>query len=818
MRVPLRWLKEFVDLQVAPDLLADRLTMAGLEVGRLTRLGTTWQQIYVGTVADLYKHPNADRLWVAAVSYGQGRTLQVVTGATNLFVGAKVPLALPGATLYDGHSAEPKLVTLKPGKLRGILSEGMVCSEKELGISEDHEGIMILDPELPEGMPLDEAIGDVIMDIDLTPNMVHAMSVYGLAREVAAITGAPLRVLRVEPVSQPGSLDGASVTIEAPDLCPRYCLGLVADLKIGPSPSWMQLRIKLSGMRPINNVVDITNYVMLELGQPLHAFDFQTLHGGAIVVRTARAGERIATLDGVERALDEGMLVIADTDRPVAIAGVMGGADTEVTERTSVVALESANFHGPSVRSTSRRLGLRTEAALRFEKGLDPELPPIALLRAMELLARYCGGEVADRYVDRYSRPARPRQVELPRDEVPRVLGYEIPDHEIERVLTALGFQMKPLADRWEVTVPTYRRDVSLPADLIEDIARVVGYDKVPERLMPEALPHPYRDRRRELTEALRDRLVTAGLYEVITYSLIDREDLLKLWPSGRTFEAVDRLRGTFDPAVEPLKVINPLSSEHEYLRPTLMPGLLRTLAQNLRREERVALFELGRVFIPRGTEELPVERLTLGIAMGGSRHSRHWLAKPEALDFYDLKGVLEFVLGRMRVPNLLFEPVELPFLRPGGGAWVLSDGDTLGFIGELHPDVLEAFDVPVRRCTIAELNAELILDRASSEVRFQPLARYPAVVEDMSILVDEDVPAGRVEEVIRRAGGRSLKGVKAFDRYTGAGIPTGKKSLGFELTFQSDKGTLTDAEVGAIRARIERALASELGAQVRGV
>lgn len=817
MQVPMRWLKEFVDVRMAPEALAEKLTMAGLEVSRLTRLGDTWRGVYVGTVTELYRHPNADRLWVAAVSYGSGKVLQVVTGANNLFVGARVPVALPGATLYDGHSAEPKLITLKAGKLRGILSEGMVCSEKELGISEDHEGIMILDPALPEGMPLSEALGDVVLNIDLTPNMVHAMSVYGLAREVAAITGSSLRQLEWKPVSQPGFLDFISVEIEDPDLCPRYCLGIVSHVQAGQSPPWMQLRIKLSGMRPINNIVDITNYVMLELGQPLHAFDFDTLLGGRIIVRTARSGERIVTLDGVERSLDDGMLVIADAERPVAIAGVMGGLDTEVTDRTGTVALESANFYGPSVRHTSRRLKLRTEAALRFEKGLDPELPPVALLRALQLMAEHCKGKVADRYIDEYPRPTERRQVRLAREEVPRLLGYKLSDHDVESVLTSLGFEVSAGTDGWLVGIPTFRRDVFLPADLIEELARVTGYDAIPERMMPEALPHPYRDRRREMVEFLKDRLVAAGLFEVITYSLIDGNDLSRLWVAGQGGEGLDILRRLYDPAMPPLKVANPLSSEHEYLRPTLLPGLLRTVAQNIRRAERVAIFELGRVFRSKGFEELPEERLTLGLAMAGTRHVRHWLVKPEALGFYDVKGVLELLFERMRLPAVSFEPMELSMLRPGGGAWVVCEGTVLGFVGELHPDVMEAFDIPVRRCAVAELNAELILDRASTEVQFQPLPKYPAVVEDISILVDMDVPAARVEDVIRQAGGRVLKAVRVFDRYVGEGIPRGKKSLTFELTFQSEKGTLTDRDVAAIRARIGRRVAEEVGGQVRG-
>jgi phenylalanyl-tRNA synthetase beta chain len=817
MQFPLRWLSEYVDINLEPTALAERLTMAGLEVAKLNRLGSTWKGIYVGTVVELFKHPNADRLWVARVRYGQSQELQVVTGATNLFVGARVPVALPGATLYDGHALEPRLITLKPGKLRGILSEGMVCSEKELGISEDHEGIMLLDPELVEGMPLVEALGDVILDIDVTPNMVHAMSVYGLAREVAAITGATLRELRVAPLSRPGSPSAATVTVEAPELCPRYCLGLLTGISVAPSPPWMQLRLKLSGMRPINNVVDVTNYVMLELGQPLHAFDFETLRGHRIVVRRARPGERIVTLDGAERALGEDMLVIADAERPVAIAGVMGGADTEVKASTTAVALESANFHGPSVRFTSRRLKLRTEAALRFEKGLDPELPPVALLRAMELLVRYCGAQVADHYIDEYRQPIEKRWLMLPRDEVARVLGYRLEDQEVERVLVALGFQLNQRTEGWSVEIPSFRRDVSMPADLIEEVARIVGYDRIPERLMPEPLPHPYKDRQRETVEFLKDRLVAAGLYEVITYSLIDGNDLSSFWGTVQGTTGMEALQGFYEPSVPPLKVLNPLSSEHEYLRPTLMPSLLRTVAQNLRRTERVAIFELGRVFRSMGTEQLPEERLSLGIAMAGSRHARHWLAKQEAIDFYDLKGALEFVFDRMRL-EVAYEPTELPFLRPGGAALVLSHGHVLGYVGELHPSVIEAFDIPSRKCVVAELNAQLIMERSRPEMRFTPLPKYPAVVEDISILVDLQVPAGKVEEVIRRAGGRALKAVTVFDRYVGEGIPSGKKSLSFELTFQSDRGTLTDADVAAIRARIGRAVAEELGGQVRGV
>ncbi len=818
MQVPLRWLREFVDINVKPETLADRLTLAGLEVTKVTHLGRTWDQIYVGTVIELAKHPNADRLWLAAVSLGQGRVLQVVTGATNLYSGAKVPLALPGATLYDGHSAEPKLFKLKPGKLRGILSEGMVCSEKELGISEDHEGILILDPLIPEGMPLRDALGDVVLDLDLTPNMVHAMSVYGLAREVAAITGAQLREMPIEPVSSAGEIDGVSVTVEDPGLCPRYCLGVVSGVKVAPSPPWMQLRIKLSGMRPINNVVDITNYVMLELGQPLHAFDLDTLSGRQIIVRRARGGESIVTLDGVSRVLDREVLVIADAVRPVAIAGVMGGSDTEVTDSTVSIALESANFHGPSVRATSRKLKLRTEAAVRFEKGLDVELPPKALLRALRLITELCGGVVAEKYIDEF--PGQPERatITLKRSEVPRLLGFEVSEGEVERILRSLGFRLETAVDGWRVQVPSYRRDVSLPADLVEEVARIIGYDQIPERLLPEALPHPQRDFRREAVELLKDRLVAAGLYEVITYSLIDAADLERLWAAGQEGSGMEAFRSHYDPAAALLKVANPLSAEHEYLRPTLLPGLLTTVAQNLRRADRVALFEMGRVFRSRGIEELPEERLMLGIVVAGQRHSRHWLVPSETADFYDLKGIIEFVSERLHVAALDFKPLEISMMRPGAGAWVLSGSEIVGFLGELHPKVCEAFDIPVRRCAVAELDVEKLLDRASAEIRFRPIPRFPAVVQDFSLLVDLDIPAGQVAEVIRKSGGSLVRSVKVFDRYVGEEIPQGKKSLAFEIVFQSDTGTLTDEEVATVRAKIVGAVVKELGAQVRGM
>jgi len=823
MRIPISWLKEYVDITWPIEELAERMTLAGLEVAAIERVGAEWDRdkFFVGQILEVRPHPNADRLTVAVVDYGAEEPVAVVTGAPNVKVGdrgQKVAFAKVGARLIDGHAEELRYFTLKPAVIRGVRSEGMICSEKELGISDEHEGIMILPDDAPVGMPLADYLGDVVLDLDLTPNLAHCFCIVGVAREIAALTGQELKKgLGVKGYGLT-PVPWLDIQIADPDLCPRYSAALVRNVTVGPSPFWMRRRLTLAGMRPINNVVDITNYVMLELGQPLHAFDYDELKGRTddrptIIVRRAKPGEKIVTLDGVEREMAEGMLLITDPGGPIAIAGVMGGLETEVTEETRNVLIESANFSNISIRRTSRALKIPSEAAARFGRGISPELTVLALARAAELMRDLAGGTVEEGFADAYPVKQEGRVVEITPAEVERILGLRLSAEEIAAILESLEFRCQREGDVIRAAVPYYRLDVSIPADLIEEVARVYGYDRLPSTLMDDELPPQRRNLALEGEERTRDILVGCGLQEVITYSLTSLESIRKLTPGG----------GEVDES-QYLKLANPLSSEREYLRRTLMASLLETVRDNLRFRDRVAIFEIGRVYLPREdvgvqrTESLlPEEPRRLGIAMTGPRAERSWLAgAPELVDFFDLKGVVEALLSHLGIKDYAVHPAEHPTFHPGRTAALTISGAEVGVLGEVHPLVREAFDLPDQPVCLAEFDLEALLERAEAARYFEPISRFPAVIQDLAVVVDEEVPAQRVREVILRAGGELLKRVELFDVYRGEPVPPGKKSLAYSLTYQAQDRTLTDQEVARVQERIVRRLAEELGARLR--
>ena len=830
MRIPISWLKEYVDITWPIEELAERMTLAGLEVAAIEQVGAEWDRdkFFVGQILEVRPHPNADRLTVAIVDYGAGEPLAVVTGAPNVRVGdrgQKVAFAKVGARLIDGHAEELRYFTLKPAVIRGIRSEGMLCSEKELGISDEHEGIMILPDDAPVGMPLADYLGDVVLDLDLTPNLAHCFCVVGVAREIAALTGQRLkRELRgPKELKGPSAPSDASVPfvdiqIADPDLCPRYSAALVRNVTVGPSPFWMRRRLTLAGMRPINNIVDITNYVMLELGQPLHAFDYDRLEERAngkptIIVRRAKPGEKIVTLDGVERDLAEDMLLITDPAGPIAIAGVMGGLETEVTEETRDVLIEAANFSNISIRRTSRALKIPSEAAARFGRGISPELTVPALARAAELMRDLAGGTVEEGFADAYPVKQERRVVEITPAEVERILGLQLSAEEIVAILESLEFRCQRQGDIIRAAVPYYRLDVSIPADLIEEVARVYGYDRLPSTLLSDELPPQRRNLALEGEERTRDILVGCGLQEVITYSLTSLESIRKLTPGG----------GEVDES-QYLKLANPLSSEREYLRRTLMASLLETVRDNLRFRDRVAIFEIGRVYLPRedvGVQHaeplLPEEPRRLGVAMTGPRAERSWLTgTSEPMDFFDLKGVVEALLSRLGIKDYAVHPAEHPTFHPGRTATLTISGAEVGVLGEVHPLVREAFDLPDQPVCLAEFDLEALLEQAEAARYFEPISRFPAVIQDLAVVVDEEVPAQRVREVILRAGGELLRRVELFDVYRGEPVPPGKKSLAYSLTYQAQDRTLTDQEVAQVQERIVRCLAEELGARLR--
>jgi phenylalanyl-tRNA synthetase beta chain len=860
MRVPLSWLKEYVDWEEPLAELVERLTVAGLEVasieyigkrpaGELPKLGRQakrgldypqdghrWDGTYVGELLEVKPHLNADTLVIAVVDYGRG-PVESVTGAPNVRIGdkgRKVAVAGAGATLIDPHAEGERLIEVEPATIRGVRSEVVLCSERELGISDDHSGILILDEDAAIGTPLVELLGDVVLEFDLTPNLARCFSVIGVAREVVALTRQKFKTPEVE--WQPGKEPIAGqveVEIEDPDLCLRYCAALIKGVSIKKSPFWMRRRLTLAGMRPINNIVDITNYVMIEWGQPLHAFDYRRLHGRdggppVVIIRRAKPGERIITLDEVERELSEDMLLITDPGGPIAIAGVIGGRESEVTESTKDVLLESANFSNTNNRRTVQTLKLMSEAAARFGRGIPAELTIPALKRAAELMRKLASGKLAEGIVDSYPVKQERGEIEFDPHEVERLLGMEVPEEEIEEILERLEFacarlvgKCKPKDKKIIVKVPSHRLDVSSPADLVEEVARVIGYDKIPLTLMADSLPPQRRDRPQELEGEIKDILVGCGLCEVITYSLTSLELAAKLRPKEHEVDsACARL---MDKGY--LRVANPLSREREYLRRSLLPEMLMTAAENLKHRERIAIFEVGRVYLPTETAKRPQEPRRLGIVISGPRFELSWHERPQKMDLFDLKGPVEELLRRLGIEDYQFTRsntleedtgTSSPGLHSGRAAELLLGKEPVGIIGELHPQVRVNFDIPEQAVIVAELDLEALLAKAGEVRRYRPLSQFPAVGRDLAIVVDEKVPAAGVAEVIREAGGGLLRELALFDVYCGEPIPPGKRSLAYRLRLQAQDRTLTDEEADEIHARIERQLKEELSAELR--
>ena len=795
MKVPFSWLREYVSVSLGAREVAERLTMAGIEANVTEATGQSWDKITVGQIVALEPHPNADRLQLATIDFGQGQS-KVVCGATNVRVGDKVPFAKVGAELIDGHSGKP--AQLKPAKIRGVTSEGMACSEKELGLSESHEGVLVLPADAPLGVRLADYLGNAVFDLDVTPNRPDCLSVLGIAREVAALTKQEVR-LPSSSYDEAGPEVGkhVSVDIADPDLCRRYCASLIEDVTIGPSPAWMQQRLAACGMRPINNIVDITNYVMLEYGQPLHAFDFRRIGGAKIIVRRARAGEKLTSLDGVDRQLSPDMLIIADQAIPVAIAGVMGGANSEVTETTASVLLESANFNQVSIRRTSVGLKLRSEASMRFERGISPELTVPALRRATQLMLEIAGGKAARGIADAYPGKREAKTIHLRTSSVRQLLGLDLSQEQIVNTLTSLGFQCAEAnSAETAVTVPYWRMDVNESADLAEEVARIVGYAAIPTTTLSSELPQQQVDTGLAFREQLRDLLVAAGLQEVITYSLTSLDKLT-------------RAAG----AVNAVRIANPLSAELEYLRTSLRPGLLSVLAANQKYEEGgIRLFEIGRVFLGKGND-LPDEREVLGGVISGPRGALSWLGEKGQSDFFDAKGTVESVLSRLGI-EADYEASSDERLHPGRVARVVIGQTVVGLIGELHPKVAESFDLLPQPVALFELDVERLLTSMSEKRGYRPLSRFPRSVRDIAVLVEVQVPAKKMLEIVR--GVSLVSQVSLFDLYSGKQVPAGKKSVAFRIAYQSDSHTLTEEELQTAENEALSRLAKDVGSTRR--
>jgi phenylalanyl-tRNA synthetase beta chain len=834
MKVPLGWLKDYVDLTLPVAQLAQRLTLAGLEVAGVRVLGLdvpeglrikdedagpVWQpdKIIIGKILSVERHPNADRLTLATVDYGAAQPKTVVTGAPNIKVGdtgQKVIVALAGSVLFDGHADVKTMKELKPSKIRGVPSDAMVCSAYELGTSNEHEGIILLEEDAPVGMPLAEFMGDIVLDLDVTPNLARCLSMIGVAREVAALTGQAVR-LPAHAVEAAGAPIAGQVRVEIEDakLSARYLAALLKGVKRGPAPGWMQRRLTYAGMRPIDNIVDITNYVMLEWGQPLHAFDYDMLvrrSGGQpplISVRPARPGERIKTLDGVDRPLTGDNVLIADGAGPIAIAGVMGGAETEVTPATTTILLESANFDFRSVRRTMKALNLPSEASMRFSRDIHPELVRPAAERAAELMRIHAGGTVCEGFMDTYPAPVPPQVIHLEMAEVSRILGMPMPVAEAARILRSLEFQVEQAGpDALRVTTPPHRRDIQAgTADLIEDLVRIHGYDRLPATLLADSLPDQHHDRPLELEEQVRDILVSAGLQEVITYSMTTPE---REAPLGLVHGEYVRLQ-------------NPISSERTVMRQTVLAGVLEVTAANLRHTEDIRFFEIGPVFLTRPGEKLPDEPRRLAVVLCGRRRPDYWAESGEgqgpALDFFDLKGAIEALVADLHLGACSYQPVPTAHLHPGRAAELLVQGKTVGAFGQMHPKVAEQCGLAGRSILVAELDLDSLLAAVPERYNYMPVPRFPAALRDVAVIVVESIPCDKIVAEIKTAGGSLLSHARLFDLYRGGSIPPGTKSLAFTLIYQADDRTLTDKEVDKAHKKIEDRLKHVLKAQIRG-
>jgi phenylalanyl-tRNA synthetase beta chain len=817
MKVPLRWLAEFVDTGLSPQEFAHRLTMAGLEAEKIETIGDDWDKVYVGRVDAVEPHPDADRLVLATVDAGEHR-LRVVTGAPNIAKDQMVALALAGARLIDGHADGQVYRTLKPSAIRGVRSEGMVCSEKELGLSEEHEGILVLEAEAPQGAPLAEWLGDTVIEFEITPNLVHAYSMLGIAREAGALTDRPVTPPPIYDLDGAPAAPPDLVTIEAPDLCARYVAVVIEGLRVAPSPPWMQRRLTAAGVRPINGIVDVTNYVMLEYGQPLHAFDADCLEGGRIVVRRAQPGETLETLDHQVRQLDPDMLVIADAQRPVGIAGVMGGLNSEVTDETCRIVLESANFDMKSVRRTARELKLRTDASARFERGLDPNLAREAAARATLLLLELTPGATVTAVADVYPRQVTPRLLTLPFREIERLLGVLYPPEQVLDVLRRLGFapELEGAGDAatLRVLVPTWRSDVTLPADIVEEVARVIGYETLPARLPTGQTAPVQRDPRYQMDQTLRSILAGAGGWETVTYVAIGEDELRRLAPDSE--ETV----GVHPVALSRLiRLRNPLQADRGILRPTLLPSLLDVAAENLKHERGVRLFETARAYLPT-SGELPREAPILGIVLAGEREPLDRFAADERgrgeLDFFDLKGMIEALLHRLGVVGAEFRQAAAEPFHPGRTAELVAGGVRLGLLGELRPDRARAFGIETPRVAAAELDLDALRAVAHpvpSEVR---VPHFLPVEQDFAIVVPEETPAAEVESALRAGAGPLATAMMLFDIYRGPQIGEDRKSLAYRVTFTAPDRALTDAELGKVRDRIARTLRQRVGGELR--
>lgn len=799
MKVSVKWLKDYVDISIPALDLANRLTMAGNEVASVKVQGANWGNVFVGKLIAINPHPNADRLRLATVDLGKEQHT-VVCGAPNLIIGDNICFAIVGAELLDGHSGQ--MMKLKSAKIRGVESKGMICSEMELGISRNHEGILVLPSDAPLGLPLSEYMGDAVIDLEVTPNRPDCLSVIGIARETAALTGQKVHISPIN-YEEGDSLVEKNIVVEiqAPDLCPRYSASLITGIKIKPSPKWMQDRLIACGMRPINNIVDISNYVMLEYGQPLHTFDYDKIVGQKIVVRRAGENETITSLDGVERKLSSKMLVIADAARAIAVAGVMGGANSEVTDQTATILLEAASFKPACIYITGNSLSLASESRYRFERGISSEMTLPALRRATQLIVELGEGQSAKGYIDVYPGKQSAKPIELSCSRVKNILGIEIGLDRIITALQGLGIDCQTISEGKIMAVsPYWRSDIKIEADLIEEVARVIGYDKIPMTLLAEPLPHLIPDPIFNLKKDIRRSLTANGFNEVINFSLVGLETLQKLDPERALIIEL------------PVRVANPMTAEMEYLRTTFRANLLTSYAANRRFETgSIRLFEIGKIYL-KCEKSLPDERETLCAMLGGMRNAESWQDNDQKLDFYDVKGIAEGLLQRLGLKPVFIKAQDMG-LHTNKQAYIYLSNTRVGVLGEIHPKVALAFDI-TEPVYLLEIDLKTLECFSTVERSYKPVPKFPAIVRDMALILDAGIPHERVQTLIQSF--HLVEQAEIFDVYLGEQVAAGKKSLAYRISFRSVEHTLTDEEVNQVLHEILNRLTAELGAVIR--
>ncbi|MBP2650966.1 MAG: pheT [Firmicutes bacterium] len=788
MRASIKWLKDYVEFSQTPEKLAETMTMAGVTAENVEYLGQGLEKVVTGKILDIGPHSNADKLSVCKIDVGT-TTLTIITGAKNVNKGDIVPVALVGAKLPSG-------MEIKVADFRGIDSYGMLCSAEELNMDskivppEARSGIYILPPDTPIGVDVRTVLGldDVVLEFDLTPNRADCFSILGLAREVAVLTKGKLKnpMLSVHETGEGKAVSLAKVSIEAKDLCSRFTARILKNIKIGPSPLWMQRRIQAAGMRPISNVVDVTNFVMLEMGVPMHAYDYNMLSQHSIIVRRAIPGERLTTLDGVKRELTKEMLVIADPVHAVGIAGVMGGLATEVTAATQTVLLEAATFNGASIRRTSRALGLRSEASGRFERGVDPASVVKALDRAASLLEEMGAAKVCEGIIDNYPNVDMPRQITFEPAKINARIGVEVPETFMTDILRRLEFAVDAKPGSITVTVPSWRGDVTCSADISEEIARIYGYDNIPTTLPFGDVVQGTRKYTETIVDLAKESLSSIGFSEVITFSFIHPTTFDKLGIS------------TDSPLRQTVEILNPITEEFPLLKTTLLGGVLDTVVRNLsRKNDDLKIYEVGAVYKPKSLPitELPDEPLMLCGALCGKRQPLAWNQSRELVDFYDIKGTVEVILEKMGISDYSVVAGEYVAMHPGKTALFIKDGVVLGAAGEVHPQVSANFGI-TRPVYIFELDVALLEKYTMIIGKYQQLPKFPAIARDLAVVLAETVPAIEVTKAIKASGGELLSDVLLFDVYSGEQVPEGSKSLAFSLTFRAAGKTLTDEEV----------------------